>query len=478
MDEFWQSFQELNNNPESLSVRESVVQKSITLTKQFNHFSRQMDNLREDLGVEIKRRVSKVNDYTKRIADLNKQIKTIESDTSKQANDLMDKRDGLLDKLSKLADVDYRTDQTNQVNVSLNGLSLVQGKSQNNLVVNETTTSKTSDDGVTYSGVTQYEFEVSGNAAQIKSGEINGLLESRTKIHNYKMNKLDRIARRLMDEVNSQHQSGYGLDIDWAGKSEDVNSLQSAVSPLGTPVATAGISGTGQIEVYADGSAVGTVTINSGDTLSDIATKIDGADGTSGGGSVTASVSGDRLEVNGSGASHISLRNASSSSQINVLERVGMRTPSGGSGNDFFTGTEASNIKVADNIQQSPSNIATASQWGDANQDGTNDFAGDGSNALKIAQLKDDGTISGSNFSDFWQTQSSELGISITRAERMETNQQTLVDNMEQKREAKSGVSLDEEMSNMIKYQHGYQAAAKVISQMNQMFGTLNNIIR
>ncbi|WP_027339048.1 flagellar basal body rod C-terminal domain-containing protein, partial [Halonatronum saccharophilum] len=103
---------------------------------------------------------------------------------------------------------------------------------------------------------------------------------------------------------------------------------------------------------------------------------------------------------------------------------------------------------------------------------------GDGSNALKIANLKDKGdTIGGTTFNDFWQRQSSNLGIEIERADRMEGNQKVLVNDLKSKREEVSGVSLDEEMTEMVKFQHAYNAAGRVISRLDEMFNTLVNSI-
>ena len=372
MNEFWSSFQELNNNPESLSVRESVVQKSITMTTQFNHFDKQLGTLRNSLGNEIEGRVQEFNALTDRIASLNSQIKIIESDTSKQANDLMDKRDKLLDDLSKLADVQYKKDNTNQVNVNLNGISIVQGKSQNELNYSKQVNNITSTDGETYNNVEYYQFSVGGNRTQIDSGEIAGLKEVRgdyavengnaAGIMDYKINKLDHLARKLSSQVNNIHQSGEGLN------------------------GTTGI---------------------------------------------------DFFEFD----------------------------PAPTAGNPG----EGADLEVNQNIVDDPAQIA-ASNNGDA---------GDGSNALEIAQLKDKTSAIGwDRFSEYWDAQSSNLGISIEKEGRKKKKKKVLTDNLTQQREEKSGVSLDEEMSKMVKFQHGYNAAAKVITTLDELYQTLTGIVR
>ena len=373
LDRFFQSFHDLVRDAESSnSVRESVIQTAITLTTQLNHIDRSLMEFRAHLGSEIEYKVAEVNDLTKRIAALNKQIKIIESDPTKKANDLADERDALIDELSKIIDIQVRFDSFNQANISLNGIAIVSGITANELEYTITAESRTSVDGVKYENVfDKYTFFVNGNEARIESGEIYGLMLVREDIVDQKMNKLDLLARTLINEVNAIHQRGYGK--------KDV--------------------------------------------------------------------------------------------PANVDSTVG------GADRDFFMGTDASNIKVDDDIVGRPENIAAAPRTEDKNNDGENDLIGDQSIALEIAQLRDKSitALGSTSFNDFWQTQVSELGIEISRAEAMETNQNILLESLKEKRQEVSGVNLDEEMTEMIKFQHGYSAAARVISVIDQMLDTLIN---
>lgn len=374
LDRFFQSFHDLVRDAESSnSVRESVIQTAITLTTQLNHIDRSLMEFRAHLGSEIEYKVAEVNDLAKRIAALNKQIKIIESDPTKKANDLADERDALIDELAKIVDIQVRFDSYNQANISLNGIAIVSGITANELEYTITAESRTSVDGVEYENVfDKYTFFVNGNEARIESGEIYGLMLVREDIVDQKMNKLDLLARTLINEVNAIHQKGYG--------------------------------------------------------------KRD-------------------------------------------LPPAGADSEEGGAGRDFFMGKDASNIKVNDDIVGRPENIAAAPRTEDKNNDGENDLIGDQSIALKIAQLRDKSitALGSTSFNDFWQTQVSELGIEISRAEAMETNQNILLESLKDKRQEVSGVNLDEEMTEMIKFQHGYSAAARVISVIDQMLDTLIN---
>lgn len=107
---------------------------------------------------------------------------------------------------------------------------------------------------------------------------------------------------------------------------------------------------------------------------------------------------------------------------------------------------------------------------------------GDNTNALAIAQLKNkltmNPTSSGDNratFDDYYSSIVAQLGIDTREAERMYDNQTLLVDQLQNRRESVSGVSLDEEMANMIKYQHSYTAAARIINAMDEMLELIVN---
>jgi flagellar hook-associated protein 1 FlgK len=76
---------------------------------------------------------------------------------------------------------------------------------------------------------------------------------------------------------------------------------------------------------------------------------------------------------------------------------------------------------------------------------------------------------------DQYGQQVSALGVASSAAKSQVTNQQVLVDQLTKQREQTSAVSLDEETTHLIQYQHAYQAAARVISVMDQMLDTLIN---
>ncbi|MDF2557308.1 MAG: flagellar hook-associated protein 1 [Bacillales bacterium] len=108
----------------------------------------------------------------------------------------------------------------------------------------------------------------------------------------------------------------------------------------------------------------------------------------------------------------------------------------------------------------------------------TTQNAGDGSNATLIANIKKTIlTINGSSTTvdDYYQNIIGQMGVDSQQAKRMQNNTQMLVDQVDNQRQSISGVSLDEEMTNMIRYQQAYNAAARVVTVMDEILDKMIN---
>ena len=172
MNQFWDSWQELTKNPESLTTRALVRQRGQALVYHFNHIGQQLDKLQNDLNSEIQVRVSEVNNITSQIADLNYKIAK-EEINSDSANDYRDQRNVLLDRLSKLCDAEPLEMQDGQVDVTLGGYYLVQKGSSRNLYV----------EANVKNGNYYYPMlEGTKTEVNIKGGILKGLLESRGEV--------------------------------------------------------------------------------------------------------------------------------------------------------------------------------------------------------------------------------------------------------------------------------------------------------
>jgi flagellar hook-associated protein 1 FlgK len=129
-------------------------------------------------------------------------------------------------------------------------------------------------------------------------------------------------------------------------------------------------------------------------------------------------------------------------------------------GSFFTTGSPAgATISVAAPIQAAPVTVRAGS--GDA---GSNDIA------LGISQLRGSASIDGT-----YKAFVAKVGGDLNEATRMQGNAQVLTDSVENRRQSVQGVSMDEEMSNLVQFQRAYQASSRAMSTMDEMLDVLIN---
>ncbi len=146
--------------------------------------------------------------------------------------------------------------------------------------------------------------------------------------------------------------------------------------------------------------------------------------------------------------------------------------------NTFFSGSSASTIGINSNVSDNLDNVAagTINQYGEI-------FSGDNSNALLMTNIQRDDNISfqgGSTdtLDGFYNSLIAEIGLKSKSINTdLEYNNQ-VNDQLNALRDSTSGVSLDEEMANLIKFQHAYTAAAKLISISDELLKTLIDSVR
>jgi flagellar hook-associated protein 1 FlgK len=157
-------------------------------------------------------------------------------------------------------------------------------------------------------------------------------------------------------------------------------------------------------------------------------------------------------------------------SEVNTLHQSGFDLNSN-SGEVFFTGTSASDIAVNSNIANDVNRIAASGTAGGV--------PGDNSMAIAIADLQAALTMSGgtATFDDYYNSVVSDVGNDVQTASANFDHQTSMVTQLNNYRESISGVSLDEEMINLIKFQHAYDAAAKLITTVDELLNTVINMV-
>ena len=157
------------------------------------------------------------------------------------------------------------------------------------------------------------------------------------------------------------------------------------------------------------------------------------------------------------------------STEVNTLHAGGYGL-NGSHGDALFSRSGAADMAVNPDILNDPNRIAAASA--------AVTVPGDASNAAAIADLRTALTMSGGTFDDAANTLVSQVGHDVQEAKTFQSHQADMLAYLDNYRESVSGVNLDEEMVNLVKYQAAYNAAAKMITMGDDMLNSLMNMVR
>ncbi|MBU1196503.1 MAG: flagellar hook-associated protein FlgK [Proteobacteria bacterium] len=198
--EFWNSWQDLSDNPKGSSERVSVFENGKQLASRFEAAVIDMDDLSQDINADINSAVMQVNELSAKIARLNREV--VSSEISRSANDLRDQRNRLVDELGKLIDIDTfeQPDGSLIVNVA-NSYNIVSGVETNDIY---------------FKGKeVVWKSSASGDIAisdKISGGVIGGLLAMRDEVIPKYRSEIDELSREMIWAINYQHSQGAGLE--------------------------------------------------------------------------------------------------------------------------------------------------------------------------------------------------------------------------------------------------------------------------
>jgi flagellar hook-associated protein 1 FlgK len=155
--------------------------------------------------------------------------------------------------------------------------------------------------------------------------------------------------------------------------------------------------------------------------------------------------------------------------RVNTLHNSGYDL-NGNVGGNFFS---TASLHAARDIQVDPSIVADVRKIAAAVT-----VNSDGENAGSIAAIKDDAyaMVSSMTFDNFYEALTSLVGQDVVDAKNNVDHQTSVINQVENQRQAVSGVSLDEEMLNIIKYQAAYNAAGRLCATVNAMMSNLINL--
>ncbi|MFZ7101355.1 MAG: flagellar hook-associated protein FlgK [Peptococcaceae bacterium] len=484
MDLFWSAWEDLSRKPESSAVRTTVIETGQAVVETFNHMNRQLEELRVDIDESVNVNIRELNSLATQIRDLNYQIVKGEAEGPK-ANDLRDKRDLLLDEMSQLVDLEVVENQFGSISVSIGGRAIVSG--------NKTYTIEGRSNAEGFTDVVWSD----GTQVKLRNGELRGMLDSRDEVVVQFIDKLDKMACSFAEKINQQHSQGFHIVEDSLMPTLQNYQGYSHGQRLDFtgPVVIDGSNNTLNFSV--DGGPAASITLTNGsynnndELVQEINTQL-----AAGNHNVTAyNVDGairlisntvadeTKLEVS-SVAINYGAAGSLEEAAANILgffadDGVEPQPEFQGKAASFFmvtdetSGFSAGNIAINFDVLETVNLIAAATS---APYGGIEDIVGDGGNSLNIAQLKYDNTmIEGTTLDDYYRSETAKLGVTAREADRMVENQGLVVSQLESKRQMVMGVSLDEEMTNMIRFQHAYNSAARYVTAVDEMLDTLIN---
>jgi flagellar hook-associated protein FlgK len=439
MSELWSGFDDVANHPGDDASRQQLLERVGTLATTINHAANQITSMRDGAVDQLEATVAQVNTMAETVNQLNDAIKRALT-SGVNANDLADQRDLIVEKLASSVGATVRPGEWGAVNLFLNGTALVNAGQAERLMVDET--------GPTV----VVRWEKDNFPATITGGDAGGLLEVvNVKLVDY-LSDLDTIALQLRDDVNSVH-GGLGGSIAAADRDQSAaGNLDFQVALNGGGFATVSVAG-------ADWSGAG----GAAALQASLQAAVDGAIGA---GNATVSVSGVSgqplaVSMTATGTNVLQAKAVTANAGFATLlgsTAVGL---DGVGGRRIFEGTGASDLAVSDDITD-PNQIAAGAVGAGAL---------DGSIALQLAELASSTTGADSLYRSYIVG----LGVdSQTTQHRHDIQSQTMgqVDNA---RNALSGVNIDEEMVNMVQFQHAYDAAARFMTSVDEMLDTLIN---
>lgn len=570
MDQFWEAWEDLTVHPTKPAARGVVVQRGKAVAETFNYLARQLRQLEVDLNDKVQTIVDEVNSISKQIADLNGQILAIEV-TKDNANDLRDKRDLLLDKLSKLVDINVSEDNQGMVNVGAGNGSLVTGVHQKKLVVVDKIDAK---------GKSLFEVQwETGLSTMFYSGALRGALESRGTMvdvgysSKYGSDKFDwqsnmnqsngsvievgretivgtygvdvtvpatkKKATLTLAPISAPQNiqiNGYDIALTNGPPADDANTIAAKINALTsfTGVKATVVGADVEVEATAYGSVPTFSIIGSGDVAvgpitggNDLVASLT-RNGTPVPGTEIVSMTGSRVVLKdgltidvtvtapGAFSFDITKREGIVADMRRKLDRlaktftaeINKKHQEGVSLEDIIAGGHTgvqppSNIKFfidrveyetnlgnkidptyLENIFVNPEleNLSKIAAARPESQDlipfPNTSFEGDGRNALVISQMKYTKIASfpqQSTCDEYYRSVIGDLGVDGQQATRMFDNQTVLTETVKNQRDSVTSVSLDEEMTNMIRFQQAYNAAARMISAADEMLDTIVN---
>jgi flagellar hook-associated protein 1 FlgK len=208
--DFFNSYRELSNNPESLATRTQVKETALALTQDFKRMNNQLTEIRRDIDQQVTTHVNEVNEMTSEIAKLNEKVQLVQNEGG-PANDERDRRDLLIKKLGEKINIRWAEGSDGSVTVTAgNSAVLVAGYDAKTLSVRSTPATDSKGEGnVDVFYQSHKDGQLTNVSSQLTGGAIGGLLEVRDKTIGGLLDNADKMAFSIANDVNAIHSRGF-----------------------------------------------------------------------------------------------------------------------------------------------------------------------------------------------------------------------------------------------------------------------------
>mgnify|MGYP006266121569 CR=1 FL=1 len=209
LNEFWNGWSDVADNPTDIGTREALLRKAQNLTSTLNRVDQDLNRIRGEAEAALGRNVADINDKLNRIAELNERINTSNNSGSPNYS-AQDERDQLVKDIAEYVPVKVLEDQQDGYQVTVNGLSVVQGTNVVELDVQDGPTPPNPPDKLVFFEGTNKTFQPAPNRRG--DGKLGAQLRVLNDSLRAVQSDLDTVASDIVNQVNTIHSNGYDLN--------------------------------------------------------------------------------------------------------------------------------------------------------------------------------------------------------------------------------------------------------------------------
>ena len=459
---FFRSLQDVQNNPTNPALRAVVVDQVAALTDTIAARRAALGGMVDDINGQIVSATTQANELAEKIAELNVEVVAAEA-SGQTASALRDRRDALLRELSGLVDITVRPQETGTVSVFIGNEALIQLGNSRGL-----TTELIVEEGIR---TQQIHFGDGTGEVGATGARIGGLVSARDGKLSELVGELDVFARGFINAVNQAHVNGQGIEaytavLGTTTLAETDVALDIALAGGGAPVQSGsfmitvsdGRSGdiveTLVVDVDLDGTADDT-------TLNSLAEQINAsnvgliADVTAAGALAISAEPGLRFTFGHDGSTQ-------RTDTSGALAALGINT--------LLAGSNAGDIMVNPAVAAKPELLAAS---------GTH-LVGNTDNIARLLDLQGSGLggLGDRTLIEFYEQLSVELSTAAARAAQQHTVAGDVQASLQAERDSLSGVNLDEEAVNLVRFERAFQGAARFTSVVDRLLQDMISIVR